>query len=308
MRILRTGVSALAILGLAASVSADSRRPMVVVSAEVSATGTTLFVSGARFGRAPEVRLGGMLLEGVVVNASGTNLTANLPALPPGSYKLEVTRVYSVQRNDDDVSRLTVAIGTIGPKGETGSMGATGGTGAQGETGPQGVPGSVALAGQVCPVGVPLRGFSATGGLVCGLTPPVTCGNGVLDANEEFEPSPGPFSSAPVNANTCKFDFSQVTQLYCYNGCSVAGPAGCDQADANLLCKLKTGNPGSLALSFATAPATAAPGFACAAYGYGTPVLNLTGRGITVPVAFDESLSDTHGAGASVTTVVCPTP
>jgi collagen triple helix repeat protein len=303
MRILRTGVCSLVVLGLAASVSADSRRPMVVVSAEVSATGTTLFVSGERFGRAPEVRLGGILLGGVVVNASGTHFTANLPALPPGSYKLEVTRAYSWLRNDDDVSRLTVAIGAMGAQGETGSMGATGATGAPGERGPQGVPGSVALAGQVCPVGVPLRGFSATGGLVCGLTPPVTCGNGVLDADEEFEPSPGPFGLAPVSATTCRFDFSQVTQLYCNNGCSVAGPIGCDQADADLLCKLRTGSPTSIASRFSISPTVAAPGFSCP--GYGTQVPNLIGRGVNVSMFYTEDSLDTHGAGPSVTNVVC---
>jgi len=303
MRILRTGEYALATLGLVASVSADSRRPMVVVSAEVSATGTTLFVRGERFGRAPEVRLGGMLLGGVVVNASGTHLTANLPAFQPGSYKLEVTRAYSWQRNDDDVSRLTVAIGAMGPQGETGSMGATGATGPQGEAGPQGVPGSVALAGQVCPAGVPLRGFSASGALVCGLTPPVTCGNGVLDADEEFEPAPGPFSSAPVNANTCRFDFSRVTQLYCNNGCSVAGPSGCDQADADLLCKLRTGSPTSVASTFSIGLTVAAPGFSCPWYAPQLP--NMVGRGVNVPMFYTEDSLDTHGGGASVTNVVC---
>jgi IPT/TIG domain len=300
MRILRTGACALAILGLVASVSADNRRPMVVVSAEVSATGTTLFVSGARFGRAPEVRLGGTLLGGVVVNASGTQITANLPALPPGSYKLEVTRAYSWQRNDDDVSRLTVAIGAIGPRGETGSMGERGN---QGDPGPQGIPGNMALAGLTCPSGVPLRGFSASGGLVCGLTPAITCGNGVIDSGEEFDPAPGPFASAPVNANTCRFDFSQVTQLYCNNGCSVAGPSGCDQADADLLCKLRTGSPTSVASTFSIGLAVAAPGFSCP--GYGAQVPTMIGRGVSVPMYYTEDSLDTHGAGPSVTNVVC---
>ena len=72
-----------------------------------------------------------------------------------------------------------------------------------------GMPGHLALAGQTCPPGVPLRGFSASGGLVCGLNEPTSCGNGVLDSGEEFDPAPGPFGSAPVSANTCRFDFSQ---------------------------------------------------------------------------------------------------
>ena len=304
MRILRTGVCALVVLGTVASVSADTRRPLVVVSAEVSATGTTLFVTGANFGRTPEVKLGGMLLAGVVVNTAGTQLTANLPALPPGSYKLVVTRPYSWPY-DDDISRLTVAIGAIGPKGETGSMGEKGAPGPQGDRGAPGVPGNLALAGLTCPPGVPLRGFSSTGGLVCGLTVQTACGNGALDSGEEFDPPPGPFGSVSVNAATCRFDFSQVSQLYCNSSCSRVGPMGCDQADANLLCQLKTGNPNSVASSFSIEQALDAPGFACPLPGLGTQV-NVATRGVQVPVFYsDASLLETHGSGLAVTNVVC---
>ena len=307
MRILRTGVFALVVLGTVATVSADTRRPLAVVSAEVSATGTTLFVTGANFGRTPEVKLGGMSLAGVVVDASGTHLTANLPALPPGSYKLVVSRPYSWPY-DDDVARLTVAIGATGPKGETGSMGEKGDPGPQGDPGApgaQGMPGNLALAGLTCPQGVPLRGFSSTGGLVCGLTVQTACGNNALDSGEEFDPPPGPFGSVSVNAATCRFDFSQVTQLYCNSSCSRVGPSGCDQADANLLCQLKTGNPTSVASSFSIEQALDAPGFACPLPGLGTQV-NVAARGVDVPVFYsDASLLETHGSGLAVTNVVC---
>jgi len=127
-------------------VSADGRRPLTVVSAEVSASGHTLFVTGSHFGQAPEVKLGGVVLGGVVVTASGTQLTANLQEFKPGSYLLEVSRNYSwlSQRDDDNenVARLTVTIGATGPKGEPGGKGDTGDDGPQGEKGDKGDPGA----------------------------------------------------------------------------------------------------------------------------------------------------------------------
>ncbi len=54
--------------------------------------------------------------------------------------------------------------GEPGPKGDKGD---TGGTGAQGVPGPQGIPGNLALAGLACPTDLVLRGFDASGGLVC---------------------------------------------------------------------------------------------------------------------------------------------
>ena len=156
---------------------------------------------------------------------------------------------------------------------------------------------------------MPLRGFSAAGGLICGLTEPTTCGNGVLDNGEEFEPAPGPFGSAPVNANSCTFDFSRVTQLFCNGGCSKVGPLGCDQADADLLCKLKTGNAGSVATLWAIENVRDEAGFACPFEGLGTPVSRLSGRGVNVPVFYSESpLLESHGPGHVVTNVVCTTP
>ena len=94
MRILRSGVCALAVFSMVAGVSADDRRPPVILSAEVAVSGATLFVSGSNFGRAPKVRLNGVPLDGVVVHRSERQLTANMPALPPGTYRLEVERGY----------------------------------------------------------------------------------------------------------------------------------------------------------------------------------------------------------------------
>jgi len=156
---------------------------------------------------------------------------------------------------------------------------------------------------------VPLRGFSASGSLVCGLTEPTTCGNGVLDNGEEFEPAPGPFGSAPVNSNTCKFDFSRVTQLYCDGGCSKVGLLGCDQADADLLCKLKTGNSNSVASSFNVEHVRDEAGFSCPYPWYGTQVSHLSSRGVDFPMFYSEtSLLESHGIGNSVTNVACTNP
>ena len=167
----------------------------------------------------------------------------------------------------------------------------------------------MALAGMACPMGVPLRGFTAQGGLLCGLNPPAVCGNETLEDGEEFDPAPGLFQAAPVNPDTCRFDFSQVTQLYCGGSCSYDGPLGCDQSDADTLCKLKTGNPRSVATSFQITGALDEPGFACA--GYGEQVRRMSGRGVDVPVYFsDTSISASHGSGGAttVTNVTCSNP
>ena len=309
MRILRSGVCALAVFSMVAGVSADNRRPPVILSAEVAVSGATLFVSGSSFGRAPKVRLNGTLLGGVVVNSAGTQLTANMPALPAGTYRLEVEHGYWWE-GDFKPARFVVAVGATGPQGDPGPAGEKGDKGDQGDPGAPGLPGNLALAGQTCPPGVPLRGFDAAGHLVCGLNGPppvVSCGNGMLDAGEEFDPAPGPFASAPVNASSCKFDFSQAPQLYCNRACSVVGAGGCDQPDADLFCKLKTGNPASVATSFSLGLVLDAPGFTCP--GIGTQVPNLGGRGIGVAMYYsDESLLSTHGDGQAITNVVCTNP
>ena len=144
MRIISTSACALAVVCMAGSVSADTRHPLAVVSAVVSASGDTLFVTGSNFGQATEVRLGGLPLAGVVV-ISPTRLEANLPAFAPGSYLLEVSRRnywwLSQYGQYVDRARLTVAIGAIGLQGEPGSMGETGAVGPQGEKGDKGDPG-----------------------------------------------------------------------------------------------------------------------------------------------------------------------
>ena len=101
--------------------------------------------------------------------------------------------------------------------------------------------------------------------------------------------------------------FTQAPQLYCNRGCSVVGAGGCDQPDADLFCKLKTGSPLSVATSFSLGMVQDAAGFTCP--GIGTQAPNLGGRGIGVAMYYsDESLLSSHGDGQSITNVVCTNP
>jgi hypothetical protein len=327
---------------------------LVIASAEVSADGTTLFVSGVHFGKDPAVSLGGSLLQGVSVNPEGTVITVPMPQLPPGSYLLHVADGYGVTQS----AAFVLTVGTQGPKGDPGEKGDKGEPGAKGDPGdvgpkgdagekgdkgdrgdvgakgdpgakgdkgdkgdqgeqgpqglqgpqgiqgPQGLPGNLALANVSCGPGRQLRGFDENGQIVCS----PTCGDGVVEAGEEFEGGAGPFSTAPVNAETCKFDFSNVTQLFCNSACSWAGASSCDLPDATVLCRLKTGNPNAFALSYEVRTAAAAPGFACAPIGFGQVVPNMAARTGTLPfpVRYENgSLLTTHGAGLVVANVVC---
>ncbi len=88
------------------------------------------------------------------------------------------------------------------------------------------------------------------------------CGDGkVQDAYEHCDGSSGLVGVSC--ADDCLFDFSAVPQMSCAMTCSWAGPAGCDQADADVFCKLRTGNPQSKATSFKTAAPTDKGGFPC---------------------------------------------
>jgi len=141
------------------------------------------------------------------------------------------------------------------------------------------------------------------------LPPCALCGNGILDAGEDFDPPPGPFASAVVDPSTCRFDFSNVRQLYCNFNCSWAGGPSCDQAEADILCKLKTDNPLSTADSWTEPTALPEAGFACAPLGYGTPLPDMSSRGVTVAASYqDSSILANHGAGVVIADPVCTNP
>jgi hypothetical protein len=134
-----------------------------------------------------------------------------------------------------------------------------------------------------------------------------TCGDSVLDPYEEYDPPPGPFSSAQVDSTTCRYDFSAVNQLYCNGSCTWAGSSGCDQSDADILCQLITDNPASTATSWSATTALNEPGFSCP----GSGMMIDTDRGVasTIDVYYqDSSILANHGAGDVIAYPSCTDP
>ena len=135
-----------------------------------------------------------------------------------------------------------------------------------------------------------------------------SCGDGILDTDEfeELDPPISPYSTVDVDDETCRWDFSEVSQLYCNGGCTWAGSSDCDTADANIFCKLRTGNPDSTAISFATTSALPEPGFPCPLHSGTTLYLD---RGVDVPVRYqDWSILSDHGGGTVIVDPVCTDP
>jgi hypothetical protein len=147
-----------------------------------------------------------------------------------------------------------------------------------------------------------------------GCTP--LCGNAVLEPGEDADPPSSPSSTVPVDAVTCRYDFSAITQLYCAGTCgNWGGAAGCQQEDANAFCQLKMDNPNSTATSFATNTSAPAPGICCppptlSPGSLGCVALGvLADRGVTLDISvIDTDLLASHGGGEVVTNVVCTDP
>ena len=138
--------------------SGKNRRggPPVIIEAIVSADGTTLFVGGVNFGSQPYLTLDGIPLGGVVV-VSGTQLTALMPALPPGNYLLTLanrSRRGSAKGTFVSFEITLGADGDEGPPGPPGAPGPTGPQGEQGKLGSQGEPGQDGAQGPTGPTGV----------------------------------------------------------------------------------------------------------------------------------------------------------
>ena len=153
-----TGVALLTTLIVAGTARADDdHSPRTsIVSASMSLDQSTLFVDGAGFGAAPAVSLDGMALGGVHVNGAGTALTANMPALPAGSYLLVVQRNGKRQNGGDDDARVAafvLSVGAVGLQGPKGDKGDAGQPGTQGPQGIQGPPGPQGEQGPVGPAG-----------------------------------------------------------------------------------------------------------------------------------------------------------
>ena len=151
---------------------------------------------------------------------------------------------------------------------------------------------------------------------------PASCGDGVVDTGEEADGT-DPSTSVPVNPDTCRYDFSAMRQLSCNNACGIPwnNQSGCQRTDADVLCKLVTGNPASTvvdASSFNVQSPLNAPGVCCPppAAELGTlgciPLGRMNLRGVDVEVSVhDTDMRSTHGTGAAVTitsAAVCTNP
>src|SRR3954469_3597496 len=88
-----TIAATLAVLALGyASVQAQATI-LHITRTSLSVDGTTLFVYGTGFGTTPPaVTLDGQALTAVAVNGTGTTITALMPAMAPGLYRLTVER------------------------------------------------------------------------------------------------------------------------------------------------------------------------------------------------------------------------
>src|SRR5262245_53168778 len=80
------------LLTCAAAPAMGQPQPQVLIhAATTDAAQTVLFVEGNNFAPNAVVYLGGVRLGGVVVNASGTALTATITGALPGSYQLHIS-------------------------------------------------------------------------------------------------------------------------------------------------------------------------------------------------------------------------
>jgi len=89
------------------------------------------------------------------------------------------------------------------------------------------------------------------------------CGNGKVEPL--YEHCDGPPNTPNLNCGkNCLYDFKGVTQMSCNMTCTWGKVAGCGQDDADIFCKLRTGNPNAKATAWGLGPPTDLGGFPCA--------------------------------------------
>ncbi len=90
------------------------------------------------------------------------------------------------------------------------------------------------------------------------------CGDKIIQKEHgEMCDSDSPTPEVPCTSD-CKYDFTGVKQMYCFGTCSWVWPNGCDQGDADLFCRMLTGNPNSVAMDYEVVEALDTSGLACA--------------------------------------------
>jgi hypothetical protein len=131
-------------------------------------------------------------------------------------------------------------------------------------------------------------------------------------AGEERDPPMSPASAVPVNPTTCRYDFSGITQLYCTGACGAwGGGNGCQQADADAFCKLKTGNPAATAAAITPTATMAAAGICCPTLVVGGCILlgKLTTRGVALDIYIHNTdLATAHTGGQVIANPTCIIP
>lgn len=136
----------------------------------------------------------------------------------------------------------------------------------------------------------------------CGALAPF-CGDASVQMQELCDPGVAlPWQNVSCAGGTCIYDFSALPQLYCNGSCTWAGADSCDQADADIYCKLVTGDANSVATSFQVATALDAAGFACP--GFGTNFGVLPAYGVNVWYQ-DTSILANHGGGSVIANATC---
>lgn len=136
------------------------RHQLTILEAFVDLEEELIHAIGQNFGPNPVVHLGDVELQ--VLESTGNVITAALPALPPGSYRLTVRRgILPLPGRIDD---FEVTLGAVGPEGPQGPQGPPGEQGAPGPPGPQGEQGPPGPEG---PPGPSVGGLLQTPGGVC---------------------------------------------------------------------------------------------------------------------------------------------
>lgn len=129
----------------------DDPKPRVS-SVMLSADQTILFVLGRYFDQRTFLILGDFVLGGVQVSPTGDQITALMPRLAPGTYRLVIARVGD-SPTSGRATTADVTIGAVGPRGPRGETGPIGPEGSRGETGPRGPEGPQGPTGAQGPTG-----------------------------------------------------------------------------------------------------------------------------------------------------------